>query len=162
MKVTGIPRDDGGKDYLISHNGQQHKATRSGSLFCCNGFTGTLRGIKNRILRGELVESQSPNNTIGGVIQIHDETKEIREKFEDIRKRIQEDDPSRGVGLWDCVHPCALLVKIMVDAHAEFMPEGLDAEIDRTLDAYGYLLSDGSHDIEQARRIYRRNMRQEK
>lgn len=154
MKVTGIPRDDGGKDYLISHNGKQHKATRSGSLFCCNGFTGTLRGIKNRIQRGELA--------IGGVIQIHDETKEIREKFEDIRKRIQEDDPSSGVGLWDCVHPCALLVRIMVDMHHEFMPQGLDAEIDRTLDAHGYLLSDGSYDIEQARRSYRHNMRQEK
>jgi hypothetical protein len=158
VKVTGVYRDDGGKDYLISHNGKQHKATKSGSLFSCNGVTDTLRNIKKMIQGGELVTSQPPINAIVGAIQIHDETNEIREKFSDIRKRIQEDKPSSDVGLWDCVNPCALIVKIMVECHTEFMPQGLEAEIDRTLDAHGYLLPDGSYDTEQANREYQTNM----
>ena len=157
MKVTGIPRDDGGKDYLISHNGEQHQATKTGSLFCCNGVTNTLRNIKKMIQGGELVTSQPPINAIGGAIQIHDETKEIREKFSDIRKRIQEDKPNIDVGLWDCVHPCALLV---LTVHELNLPEDMRVKTMETLDNYGWLTECGNPDHERATRDYQLHERQ--
>ena len=171
MKVKGIPRDDGGKDYLISHNGQQHQATRNGSLFCCNGVTDTLRNIKKMIQGGELAVRQPTTNLFGGVIQIHDETKEIREEFENIRKRIQGDEsavrqqptnnsdgePNIDVGLWDCVHPCALLV---LTVHELNLPEDVRVKTMETLDNYGWLTECGSPDYERATRDYQLNERQ--
>lgn len=131
MKVTGMPRGDGGKDYLISHNGEQHKATRNGSLFCCKGVTGTLKAIKQKIESGELASTEDSD-----------------------QEQATEDAHQNDVGLWDCVHPCALLIKLWTEPHIEFMPEGLDSEIERTLDAYGYMLPEGGCDTEQANHDY--------
>lgn len=131
MKVTGIPRDDGGKDYLISHNGQQHKATRNGSLFSCNGVTDTLKAIKQKIESGELASTEDSD-----------------------QEQATEDTHQNDVGLWDCVHPCALLIKLWTEPHIEFMPEGLVPEIVRTLDAYGYMLPEGGCDTQQANHDY--------
>jgi hypothetical protein len=128
MKTTGILRDDGGKDYLISHNGEQHKATKSGSLFSCNGVTDTLRTIKQMIESGAMpptVDSQS--------VQVPDH------------------EPDLGTGLWDCVHPCALLVLTVGE-------RGIDDEMRKhfvsTLNNYGWLLECGSPDYERAMRDY--------
>lgn len=110
MKVTGIPRDDGAKDYSINHNGTNYKAVRSGSLFLCNGVTGTLREIKRSIIDGSL--------SIG-------ET---------------DPDPSEDIiGTWDCVHPCALLA-LITDAlrSGEDIPDHVYREIAVTLDKYGW------------------------
>ena len=128
MKVTGIARDDGGKDYLISHNDEQHKATKNGSLFSCNGVTDTLKAIKQMIELGEF-----PQTVDSQPVQVTD------------------DEPDLGVGLWDCVHPCALLVLTVGD-------RGIDDEMRRhfisTLNNYGWLLECGSPDYERAMRDY--------
>lgn len=50
-----------------------------------------------------------------------------------------------GGDAWSCVAPCALL--IIVAAGGTVSP----AEIDRTLDAHGWLKPDGQHDALQAR-----------
>lgn len=126
MKVLGIPRDDGGKDYLISHNGEQHQATRNGSLFSCNGVTDTLRNIKQMIQKDELTVRQPTTNTT-------------------------ESEPDIGVGLWDCVHPCALLV---LTVHEMNLPENIRVKAMETLDNYGWLLDCGNPDYERAMRDY--------
>ena len=58
MKVTGIPRDDGAKDYSIQHNGTNYKAVKCGSLFLCNGMKGTLKEIKVHIANGSLDDDE--------------------------------------------------------------------------------------------------------
>lgn len=126
MRVTGIPRDDGGKDYLISHNGQQHQATRNGSLFSCNGVTDTLRNIKKMIQGGELAARQPTTNTSDG-------------------------EPNIDVGLWDCVHPCALLVLTVYELD---LPEDMRVKTMETLDNYGWLTECGNLDHERATRDY--------
>lgn len=132
MKVTGIPTDDGGKDYVISHEGKQYQATRSGSLFCCNGTTDTLRNIKQMILDGKLGVRQPTTNTT-------------------------EIEPDIGVGLWDCVHPCALLALLVGDIN---LAEGMRVATMETLDNYGWLTECGSPDHERAYRDYRLNAKE--
>lgn len=133
MKVQGVPNDQGGKDYLISHNGNQHKATRNGSLFCCNGVTDTLKAIKQMIELGELpdeVDSQ-PVHTV------------------------TPDDID--VGLWSCVHPCALLVLTVGDRAIE---DQMRREFIKTLDNYGWLTEKGSPDYRRAMREYELNTKE--
>ena len=57
-------------------------------------------------------------------------------------------EEKKKLGTWDCVDPCALL--ILVAAGADVSP----AEIDKTLDAYGWLVPDGQHDALAARENY--------
>lgn len=133
MKVTGLPRDDGGKDYLISHNNQEHKATRNGSLFYCNGVTDTLKAIKLMIELGELpdaVDSQPVQPT---------------ENIE--------------VGLWDCVHPCALLVLTVGD---RALDDDMRKQFIRTLDSYGWMTEKGSPDYRRAMHEYNLNIKENK
>jgi hypothetical protein len=111
MKVTGIPRDDGAKDYSIKHNGTNYKAVRSGSLFLCNGMKGTLKEIKEHIASGSMTEDEPETESV------------------------QVLEP----GLWDCVHPCALLV-LITDAlrSGEDVPDQVFREVSVTLDKYGW------------------------
>ena len=48
---------------------------------------------------------------------------------------------------WDCIHPCAIIVRLL-----EATTQPLTPEIAETLDASGYLLPDGTADVEQAER----------
>tara|TARA_R110000824_G_scaffold136839_2_gene300689 strand:+ start:3048 stop:3509 length:462 start_codon:yes stop_codon:yes gene_type:complete len=137
MKVTGKERDDGGKDYLISHNGKTYMATKSGSLFCCEGVTDTLKVIKKMIEDGmiEVIESMQL-----GEVSVNDKEAEVDPK------------PDIGIGLWGCVHPCALLVLTVGD-------RALDDEMRKqfilTLDNYGWLMECGSPDYRRAMRDYK-------
>ena len=54
------------------------------------------------------------------------------------------ESPCVGRSQWDCVHPCALLIKL---AATTFKHE---EEIRRTLDAFGWMKPDGTPDFEQA------------
>lgn len=131
MKVTGKERDDGGKDYLISHNGKTYMATKSGSLFCCEGVaTGTLKAIKEKIIQMSFL----------GEVSVNDKEVEVDPK------------PDIGIGLWGCVHPCALLVLTVGD-------RALDDEMRKqfilTLDNYGWLMECGSPDYRRAMRDYK-------
>lgn len=54
------------------------------------------------------------------------------------------DSPCHGRGAWDCVDPCALLIRIAG------MRLSHDPEIRRTLDAFGWINPDGTPDFEQA------------
>ena len=47
-------------------------------------------------------------------------------------------------GTWDHHHPCAILVKLLSKQKV------LKADIERTLDANGYIMPDGSMNIESA------------
>lgn len=88
MKVKGIPREDGQKDYLITHDGEEHLAVRenSSSLFSCNGLTATLKQIKTRVLLGQIPAAPE-----------------------------QEKTKVEKAGLWDHVDACALLVLTIGD-----------------------------------------------
>ncbi len=54
------------------------------------------------------------------------------------------EDPISNHSAWDCVHPCALLIKLSV---TKFKYED---EIKRTLDAFGWIKPDGTPDFEHA------------
>jgi len=130
MKLQGVPNDHGGKDYLISHNGNQHKATKHGSLFCCNGVTDTLKAIKQMIELGELPEEVDSQ-------PVHQVTPQ------DI-----------DVGLWSCVHPCALLVLTVGD---RALDDDMRRQFITTLDNYGWLTEKGSPDYRRAMVEYELN-----
>ena len=132
MKVTGIPRDDGAKDYSIQHNGTNYKAVRCGSLFLCNGMKGTLKEIKVHISNGSLDDDEP------------------------------EPDPVQYYrGLWDCVHPCALLV-LITDAlrSGEDVSDQIHREVAVTLDKYGWG-RDRNEDLVNADRQFRRYTQRE-
>ena len=57
-------------------------------------------------------------------------------------------EPESNHSSWDCVHPCALL--ILLAAGGDVSP----AEIDRTLDSFGWLKPEGEHDALGARENY--------
>lgn len=124
MQVNGIPRPDGSKDYRIVYEGQEYTAIRNGSLFLCNGMTGTLREIKQSIQ--------------DGVISIHQ----------------QEPNPCEGLSdSWDCVPP-ATLVALMVSVSIRDEDINMFDECLRTLDCYGFIKQNGAVDKEEALRIY--------
>ena len=52
---------------------------------------------------------------------------------------------SAGNGTWDHTHPCAIIVRLL-----ETTSQPLTPEIAETLNAYGYLLPDGTVDTETA------------
>jgi len=121
MKVTGIKRDDGEKDYSIQHNGTNYRAVKSGSLFVCNGVKGTLKNIKDSIASGSI----SCDELEGQPVQ-------------------------DCIGTWDCVHPCALLVMLTDPvAMTKGVTDSVYKETRRTLSNYGWML-DGVPDTIRA------------
>ena len=124
MQVKGLPRPDGSKDYSIMHEGEEYTAIRNGSLFLCNGMTGTLREIKQSIQ--------------DGVISINQ----------------QEPDPCEGLSdSWACVPP-ATLVALMLSVSIKDEDINMFDECLRTLDCYGFIKENGSVDKDEALRIY--------
>lgn len=124
MKVKGLPRSDGSKDYSIVHEGEEYTAIRNGSLFLCNGVTGTLREIKQSIQ--------------DGVISIHQ----------------HEPNPCEGISdSWECVPP-ATLVALMLSVSLKGSELNIFDECLRTLDCYGFIKENGAVDKEEALRIY--------
>lgn len=65
------------------------------------------------------------------------------------------EDPISNHSAWDCVHPCALLIKMLDEMHFEYVEGDLFPEIERTLDAFGWKTPEGDHDVEGARANYK-------
>ena len=61
------------------------------------------------------------------------------------------------VGLWSCVHPCALLVLTVGDRAIE---DQMRREFIKTLDNYGWLTEKGSPDYRRAMREYELNTKE--
>ena len=128
MKVKGQLRTDGKKDYSITYEGKEYKAVRqeSGCLFSCNGFEGSLKSIKSRIVLGLIQETEEPS------------TKDMA-----------------GKGTWDHVKPETLLAMILPFVRDScFIPEALLDQVNNTLDCYGLLKGDGNPDSEFAWKDY--------
>lgn len=122
MKVTGVQRRDGNKDYYITHEGKNYTAVRRDDRFTCNGVTATLREIKEQIKHGSIPSDDLPGYS--GVIEV-----EIPE-----------------CETWACVHPCAHLV-LCFDT-----PDTIPEEVMKTLDAWGWLDESGKPDTKRADR----------
>ncbi len=122
IKLDGVVDPKTGlKDFEARYNKETYLLKRVGtsSKFSLMGFTGTLKDIKAKIVEGyfdNMEEAESAG----------------------------EDQPKSG--LFDCVHPAALLVLLSSgDIDAD------DPEILRSLDAFGYAGKDGgSPDLEAA------------
>lgn len=57
-------------------------------------------------------------------------------------------EPESNHSSWDCVHPCALLILLAAGGDVS------TAEIDRTLNSFGWLRPDGEHDALGAKENY--------
>ena len=82
MKVTGIKREDGGKDYQIRHEGETYLAVREANgRFNIQGVRGSLKQLKMAVESGDFT------------------TKEVEARV-----------VFKPQGTFDCVNPCAFLV----------------------------------------------------
>jgi hypothetical protein len=130
MKVTGIKRDDGSKDYSIVHDGCEYFAQRKGQRFECRGMTGTMKEIKDAVEAG----------TLGGMDE--------GESSEPLSR-------STG-GVWDCVNPNALLVLALEKLDCTAMGADWHRAVRESLDCAGYLGPQGQHEVETAQREFSR------
>ena len=67
-----------------------------------------------------------------------------------------DQEATKKTELWDCVHPCALLVL----AYTQGLMQGAeeDGEFERTFHAWGWMDDDGRPDVKRAQREYDRFM----
>ena len=115
VRTVGVRSESlpGEKDYRIFlDNGTDHLAVRKGQKFFCDGFTGTLKEVKEMLCNNDDAEDGP----------------EAEDGF----------DPTIE-GTWDCVQPCALLIRLVDFSKLE--GEERD-ELFRTLDAYGWIEHD--------------------
>jgi len=124
--------------YHINHDGVEYKAIRTGSLFYCNGAAGTLKEIKTMIQEGDV-----PREVDSQPVQSVDS------------QPVQSVTPADiDVGLWSCIHPCALLVLTVGD---RALDDDMRKEFITTLDNYGWLTEKGSPDYRRAMHEYKTN-----
>lgn len=110
------------KGYMIhTECGERFLAEPVGSQrYSCNGLTfKSLRAVKDSIIKGALAESDDEEAT--------------------------EESTTSGLGTFECVHPCAWIVKHLLVTMIS------DGVID-TLDKYGWLDCAGRPDIARAER----------
>jgi hypothetical protein len=121
VKVKGVLDETGVKNFMITNTdtGEVHVAMRDGQKFVLGEFTGTLKQCKELVAASKVVH------------------------FADAPP-----EPESNHSSWDCVHPCALLIKL---ASTTFKHE---EEIHRTLDAFGWMKPDGTPDFEGADKNY--------
>ena len=127
IKVKGVSDESGRKNYIITNtdDGSEHVAIKreSGSKYDIGEHTClTLRQCK--------------------VLVSENRVRHFADSREEMVVDAVEDKSERKPETWDCCDPCALLI-----LHAGSVS---DPEVKRTLDAYGWLLPDGSLDVEQA------------
>lgn len=128
IKTVGVLRPDGLKDFDIHlANGEVVRAIRNGGKFQVGGQVDTLKAIKVAVEDG----LRNDPTEVG-----YDEPEEVEEK------------PT--LGTWDCVDPCAILVRAIVD---DRIP--LAGEVKRTLDCHGWLIH-GCPDVERSNIEYSR------
>ena len=128
IKVKGVSDESGRKNYIITNtdDGSSHVAIKreSGSKYDIGEHTClTLRQCKVLVSENRVKHFADRCTKIAPDSEVADE-------------------PERKPETWACVDPCALLI-----LHAGSVS---DPEVKRTLDAYGWLLPDGSLDVEQA------------
>jgi len=131
-KTVGNPRLDmyiNGKDrkgYIIhTECGEKFHAKPVGSKsYECGGLNfDTLRGVKFYVEEGGFGEDAEDDNELEEVSMLS------------------------GEDIWDCVHPCALLIT---------KPRSFDGDLLRTLGNYGWLDVMGRPDIARAEREIKR------
>ena len=129
VKVKGVLDENGVKNFMITNKdtGETHVALRDGQKFVLGEFKGTLAQCKQLVSEDKVVH------------------------FAD-----NPPEPESNHSSWDCVHPCALLIKIINEMHFEYVEGNLFPEIERTLDAFGWKSPDGDHDIEGAEENYQK------
>lgn len=134
LQAVGMHDEHGNKiGYRIHHEGKVYEAFRTpDERFKCEGFVGTLKQVKQNIQAGGL------------------------DHFADATQRPETPHNDEGLAdnpdAWNCVPPCAMLILFCT---------ALDhPEVLRTLDAYGWLLPDGTPNIEDAR--YQMNKRRKR
>ncbi len=122
LKTTGVLDESGIKNFLIK--------TPDGLSFCA------MRQSNNRFTIGD-----------DGVSRTLKQCKEAvaNDAVVFFADATEASGATEGGDTWRCVDPNALL--IIVAAGGTVSP----AEIDRTLDAHGWLKPDGQHDVVQAR-----------
>ena len=81
---------------------------------------------------------------------------EIRHFVDSPEEQVEAEEES-SQGLWDCVPPAVLLAMI-----ASGRTDDAIHEINRTLDAFGLIKSDGEVDAEEALRAFRHHTRESK
>ena len=121
VKVKGILDENKIKHFQITNTdtGEIHIAMRDGHKFVVGEFRGTLAQCKSLVAASKVVH------------------------FADAPP-----EPESNHSSWDCVHPCALLIKLWTDN-----PQ-LEKEVLRTLDSFGWLLPNGEPDLNGARENY--------
>ena len=117
VKTKGVLDETGTKNFMITNTdtGEVHVAMRDGQKFTLGEFTGTLKQCKELVAEGKVVH------------------------FADAQPEPESNDSS-----WDCVHPCALLIRLCG------MQLSHNNELRRTLDAFGWMKPDGTPDFEGA------------
>jgi hypothetical protein len=123
IKTVGITRPDGNKDYAIHlGNGEVVTAVRDfGGKFRIGTTIGTIKELKWSVERG---------------LRNDDDDDVTREHVPTAPQADRKD--REPVGLWDCVHPCAIIVRAI---QAGLLP--CESEVRTTLDHWGWLDSDG-------------------
>ena len=140
MKTVGKTREDGTKDYVITHEGRSYHVVRQGARFKFGWFSGTLKEIKGAIASGLLFhDSDKPQDESHAASEDepHDASDPIGETVV-----ITKDQ-------WACMHPCAILALCHEHIPAEL---GLCDDIMHTLDAFAWLDDKGNIDIAKALR----------
>lgn len=137
LQAVGMHDSDGKKiGYRIHHEGKVYEAFRTpDERFECEGFVGTLKQVKQNIEAGGLDHFADKPQTQQETTQ-HSPQEVINSKT------------------WDCVPPCALLIIAMAANECGALPEGMQAEIQRSLDAYGWITPEGKWDVQQAQETF--------
>ena len=65
------------------------------------------------------------------------------------------DSPCSGRGTWDCVDPCALLIRI-AGTRLSHPRSDVDSEIIRTLESFGWMKPDATPDFEEADKNFKK------
>lgn len=127
VKVKGVVDETGVKNFMLTNTdtGEVHVAMRSGQKFEVGEFRGTLAQCKAMVAASKVVH------------------------FADAPP-----EPESNHSSWDCVHPCALLIKMINEMHFEYVEDNLFPEIERTLNAFGWITPEGEHDVEHANSDY--------
>lgn len=131
LQAVGMHDSDGKKiGYRIHHQGKVYEAFRTpDERFECDGFVGTLKQVKHNIQAGGLDYFADAGKTPSSAEPQEADT--------------NDEGLACNPDAWDCVPPCAMLILFCTTLdHPEVL---------RTLDAYGWLLPDGTPNIDDAR-----------
>ena len=133
MKTKGRQIEGGKKAYTITHEGASYDCQPDKSKWLLSLGDRQLGSFKTIKEAKEYITT--PN----------DESCESIDKSPDdgLDDRVDMTKES----LWDCPHPCALLIEALDDVNFAYSDEAIT-----TLDNWGWCLSNGKPDVEQARK----------